>query len=128
MDTNKDTLLKNSCWAAIGHSCAHYLLATYRCDGALKAHKHEELCNHYVAVVMGCDPDDARRHRAGGSTIVWNRIHEHTANLTSYLDQEIGFKVDEQPDLDVLSSAFFDKFHKLAMEAALSATTPKGSQ
>ena len=119
MDNN--TLLKNACRAGVGRSCAHYILANQHCDGALKAHKHDELCRFYVSVVLGCDPDDARQRRRGGSEIIYQRIHDHTSNLTSYMDTEIGFKIGERNDLDVLEPAFFEKFHALALEAALSA-------
>lgn len=106
---------KHACWLFTQHTIVRYLLANTdgRLNGFEKAQRHMELCSFYVAVVRGVEIDLARRRFEDD----YQRVHDVTQQLTSYLDTEIGFPLKGCPDYDRLSTAFFDRFHALAMEA-----------
>ncbi|WP_158547300.1 hypothetical protein, partial [Pseudomonas sp. MWU12-2115] len=95
--------------------CVHYLMsnAKGRRDGAMKAHNHDLLCRHIIAAIRGCDPDLVRRHHEDH----YQAVHDGNQALTSYLDEVIGFPMDERPDYADLTPKFFDKFFELAMRA-----------
>lgn len=107
---------KHACWLALQRECAQYLIANShgRRDGAMKAHWHMELCKFYTSVANGgSDPDYIRREHEE----VYQRVHNHTQQLTDRLDEVIGFPLKERPDYDVMLPRFFEHFHRLALEA-----------
>ena len=107
---------KNACRIHTDFSVARYLMsnADGRQDGAEKAHYHMELCKFYVAAVRGhADPDTVRREYEDD----FQAVHEKTQELTSYLDEAIGFPITGRPDYDTLKPLFFERFHELAMIA-----------
>ena len=107
---------KNACRIHTDFMVARYLMsnADGRQDGAEKAHYHMELCKFYVATIRGHDdPDTVRREHEDD----FQAVHEKTQELTSYLDEVIGFPITGRPDYDTLKPLFFERFHKLAMTA-----------
>jgi len=120
-------LVKNACRVGTSFFIARYLISVARNDGFEKAERHEDLCNFYVALHRGCDPDDARM--TDGGRKMYARIHDHTAQLTSYLDEQIGFESDGRfIDTRKYTPLFFKKFHALAMEAAASTSDSEGEK
>lgn len=91
-----------------------YLIACKNHDGALKAHWHIELCKIVVATIQDVDPDNVF---IGDDKTLFARIHTETKELTDYLDDQIGFPFDRDPDYGRLIPRFFDKFLALAEEA-----------
>ncbi|MGO1603238.1 MULTISPECIES: hypothetical protein [Halomonas] len=47
----------------------------------------------------------------------YQAVHTHTQTLTDYLDEVIGFPLENTPDYDTLVPLFFEQFHRLALEA-----------
>ena len=84
-----------------------------RLDGAEKAHRHMNLCYFYVAVVRGREEDDLEV-QCGDD---FDAVHDKTQDLTSFMDEEIGFPLTGTPDYEKLAPLFFDKFHQLALDA-----------
>jgi hypothetical protein len=85
-----------------------------RQDGAEKAHRHRQLCSFYVALSFEIEEDDV--HKEFETLDAYNEIHEKTSELTSFLDEQIGFPLKGRPDYDKLALLFFNKFHSLSME------------
>jgi DNA-directed RNA polymerase subunit RPC12/RpoP len=94
---------------------SRYLMscAEGRWDGHEKAMRHIELCTTFLAVLYGGARDEVRREHPGE----YEAVHLKTQDLTSYLDEQIGFPIKGQPDYDELVPKFFEKFIKLAREA-----------
>lgn len=118
--------LSHSLWLALEHTIHRYLMscAHERWNGAEKATRHIELCNHYVATFLGGTLEDAMSdHEAA-----WKAVHDGTQALTGYLDEVIGFPLDSRPDYDTLAPKFFAEFHRLAVaELATSGTSTAGA-
>lgn len=110
-----DALVYQACWLAMQHAAGRYLMtnAHGRLDGAEKAMLHIEMCAFYVALVRGVELDSVRRLHEDDFQLV----HDHTQQLTDYLDEVIGFPLNSRPDYDDLTPKFFAKFHELALEA-----------
>jgi hypothetical protein len=108
-------LFKSACRIHTSFMVARYLMANAdgRQDGAEKAQRHLELCQFYVAAIHGTDPEQA----ACDHTEELEAVHEATQELTSYLDEQIGFPLTGRPDYDRLGPMFFERFHALAMAA-----------
>lgn len=110
-------LFMNACRIHTDFAIGRYLMSvtTGRLNGAEKAERHEELCQFYVAAVRGVvDPDMVRRNYEDD----WDRVHTATQELTDYLDEVIGFPLDdEHPDYEVFIPLFFQRFHTLALLA-----------
>ena len=112
----KTDIFKQACKLHTSHMVARYLMsnAEGRWDGAEKALRHIQLCQFYVCVFTGYnDPDTVRRKYE----VEYQAVHSKTQELTDYLDTEIGFPIKGRPDYDTLEPLFFEKFHKLAVEA-----------
>ncbi|MDP3909670.1 MAG: hypothetical protein Q8Q14_04710 [Gemmatimonadales bacterium] len=108
--------LKNAARIATGHDVHRYLIVNTvgRLDGAAKVLHHRRLCEFYVAAHFGLvDPRQAQAERPD----LYERVHSATQALTSYMDQMIGFPIDERPDYDALAPLFFERFHSLALAA-----------
>lgn len=106
---------KHVCWLHTQFNIHRYLMsnADGRLDGAEKAHRHMQLCYFYVAAIRGLEESD-HEVKCGDD---FDAVHDKTADLTSFLDEEIGFPLKGVPDYDKLAPLFFDKFHALAIEA-----------
>lgn len=114
MKTNLANQNRYLLWMLMNFSIYRYLLsnARGRIDGFEKAERHIELSSIFIAAKTFSDTDSAKHHK----DIML--IHDATRKLTDYLDKEIGFPLNEQPeDYDELARKFFDKFIKLAEEA-----------
>ena len=111
------SLFKSACRLAVFHDVHRYLMANTqgRENGAEKALYHQRLCEFYVAVWYGLDdPTRARLEHEDE----YQRVHDETQELTSYLDVIIRFPLDDpHPDYDRLAPLFFDRFHQLAIAA-----------
>ncbi|TXT25146.1 MAG: hypothetical protein FD134_1222 [Gallionellaceae bacterium] len=107
---------KNACRIHTDFMVGRYLMsnADGRQNGAEKAHYHMELCKFYVAVTRGHDDPRTVREEYEEDFEV---VHERTQELTSFLDERIGFPLTGRPDYDTLKPLFFDLFHELAMAA-----------
>lgn len=123
--TQPTDALRNSLWLALDHTMLRYLLSCShgRWDGAEKATRHIELCNHYVATFLGGSLDDAM----GDHEAAWTAVHEATQELTDNLDTAIGFPLDSRPDYETLVPKFFEEFHRLATGALAKWGTPAGA-
>jgi hypothetical protein len=82
-----------------------------RLDGLEKSLRHTELCSFYVGAVHGIHPDLAINYYPGE----FERLHDATQELTSCMDEQIGFPLVGEPDYDRLCPLFFNRFHDLAM-------------
>lgn len=109
-------LFKQACKIHTQHIIVRYLMsnADGRQDGAEKAHRHQELCSFYVAVVRGLDDLDLVRRKCETD---YKAVHSSTQKLTDYLDEAIGFPLEGGPDYAKLAPLFFERFHGLALEA-----------
>jgi hypothetical protein len=110
---------KNACRIHTSFAIARYLMSNAggRPNGAEKALRHRELCQFYVAAVHGvADPELVHREHDA----IYQAVHTATQELTDYLDEVIGFPVEERPDYDKLEPLFFEHFHRLAMTALAS--------
>ncbi len=117
VSVQEQNLFKNACRISTRFLISRYLLSNTdgRLDGAEKATRHQELCEFYVASVLGLPDPDLVRRRSGLGEDLYQAVHEKTQDLTDYLDEVIGFPLKGKPDHDVLEPLFFDKFHELAM-------------
>lgn len=99
-------------WLLMSFDVHRYLMscADGRWDGAEKAQRHQNLCRMYIASVKGCEVDQALMLHYD----YWNAIHEKTQELTSCMDDRIGFPLHGRPDYDKLAPLFFDEFIRLA--------------
>lgn len=114
--------IRHSLWLALDHTIHRYLMscAHGRWDGAEKATRHIQLCNHYVATFLGGTLEDAMSdHEAA-----WKAVHDGTQALTGYMDEVIGFPLETRPDYDVLAPKFFAEFHRLAVAELSAFATP----
>jgi len=113
-------LFKNACRLHTAWTIDRYLMsnAVNRCDPAEKAERHIELCKFYVAAVHGCSPEDAMCDYDED----FDRLHEESQALTSSLNTEIGFPLDQTPDYEALNPKFFERFHEIACRVL---TTPR---
>lgn len=106
--------IKHLLWLHMSFLIHRYLLANTcgRLDGFEKAKRHRELCAIYIASQTGWEVDEADGHDH------FMAIHDHTAKLTDYLDEEIGFSIydEEIYDYDEYSQKFFKRFVELADE------------
>ena len=107
-------LFKNACSIHTRFPIMRYLMsnADGREDGAKKAARHIELCSFYVAVFHGVEPDLV----IGDYPDDFDAVHEATQELTSYLDERIGFPLKGRPDYDLLAPLFFEQFYAIAMK------------
>lgn len=118
MPTEANTLLseqdlfKNACRIHTAWTIDRYLMsnAVNRHDPAEKVERHIELCRFYVAAVRGCFPEDAIRDYEED----FDQLHDESQDLTSSLDTEIGFPLDQTPDYADLNPRFFERFHEIA--------------
>ena len=110
-------LFKNAARIHTHFMVARYLMANAdgRQDGAEKSQRHIELCAFYVAAIHGADPEQV----ICDYTEDFEAVHEATQELTSYLDEQIGFPLTGRPDYDRLGPLFFERFHELAMTALM---------
>jgi len=93
-----------------------------RLDGSEKADQHLRLSYIYVANRVGLvNPDGAFRVEVNNThgKMAWRIVHDATQELTDYMDEVIGFPLEEgvRPDYDELAPKFFDEFIRLADEA-----------
>lgn len=114
MSSLADTWFVRACWLHLQPTIDRYLMsnAEGRWDGAEKAQRHIELCSFYVAIVLDCEPERARRRECA-----YQAVHTATQALTSHLAEAIGFPPQGAPDYDALAPLFFARFHDLAMGA-----------
>lgn len=126
MDTEQR--LKHALYMLMSFPIHRYLMAntTGRLDGAEKADVHLRLSYIYIASQMGIvDPDGATRVMVGAKThddgwvqhgtMAYTYIHDATQELTDYMDEVIGFPIDDtRPDYDTLAPKFFEEFIRLA--------------
>jgi hypothetical protein len=126
MDTEQR--LKHALYMLMSFPIHRYLMANTagRLDGYEKAETHLRLSYIYVASQMGIvDSDGATRVMAGAKThddgwvqhgdMVYTYIHDATQELTDYMDEVIGFPIeDTRPDYDTLAPKFFEEFIRLA--------------
>lgn len=125
---NTEQRLKHTLYMLMSFPIHRYLMANTagREDGSEKASVHVRLTYIYVASRMGIvDPDDAPRVMTKDKThddgwvqygdMVYSKIHDATQELTDYMDEVIGFPVDDsRPDYDTLAPKFFEEFIRLA--------------
>lgn len=106
-------MFKNACRICTEYAVVRYLMsnAEGRENGAEKAEYHIKLCQFYVAFVRGQD-DPATISPYDKD---FKLIHAKTQQLTSYLDDAIGFPLKGTPDYDSLKVLFFERFHELAL-------------
>lgn len=84
-----------------------------RWNGAEKAICHGEICKFYVATILGVElAPDAQDWKDA-----YERVHTATQAVTDNLDESIGFPLDREPDYDALVPVFFDKIHRIALQA-----------
>jgi len=110
-------MFKRACKIQTQHAVFRYLIANTqgRLDGAEKAQRHKELCDFYVAIWKGCDPDLAMRYHRDE----WDAIHTATQEMTNHLDK-IGMPTDHShPKYEDIADRFFDGFHDIAMKLIL---------
>ena len=114
-----EQMFKQACRLHLDHAIHRYLMsnADGRQNGGEKAMYHIELCTFYVAAVRGVD--DLAMVRRGAESLEddFQAVHDCTQELTSYLDEAIGFPLKGRPDYDALAPLFFERFHSLAMQA-----------
>ncbi|HEX7330347.1 MAG TPA: hypothetical protein VF290_02540 [Pyrinomonadaceae bacterium] len=105
-------LFKNACRIYTEWIIDRYLMsnALNRIDPAEKAERHIQLCKFYVAAVRGCSLDNAMSDFEDD----FDRLHDESQELTSSLDTEIGFPLDQTPDYANLNPKFFERFHAIA--------------
>tara|TARA_R110002051_G_scaffold307872_1_gene379137 strand:+ start:55 stop:477 length:423 start_codon:yes stop_codon:yes gene_type:complete len=109
--------LRNACWLGVNFAIARYLMANLqsRLNGVEKADRHRELCNFYVAILTGEDPDRA----ASFQPEIHDAIHRRTqARLTDRLDEAIGFDPNGGSDHLADMRSFFEIFHETAFAVA----------
>jgi len=125
---NTEQRLKHALYMLMSFPIHRYLMANTagRLDGNEKADVHLRLSNIYVASQMGIvDADGAKRVMAGAKTrddgwvqhgtMAYTYIHDATQKLTDYMDEVIGFPIDDtRPDYDALAPKFFEEFIRLA--------------
>jgi len=114
MKANIKSQNRHLLWMLMEFSIGRYLLSNSygRLNGFEKAQTHRELCAIFIASKRLCSID---RAKSDESLML---IHDATQRLTGYMDEEIGFPIDEQPeDYDELARKFFDRFIELAEEA-----------
>ena len=117
----KQKRINHLLWMQMDHYIHRYLMANTegRQDGFEKAHHHMELTKIYLASILFCDKDRTHYVNEPNGMEMFEDIHDHTQELTSYLDTEIGFPLDDtRPDYDTLAPLFFNRFIELADEAA----------
>ncbi len=88
-------------------------------NGALKAHYHVQLCYLYVASIRFCKDYAAGMESvndAWGSNLLYTKIHDRTQKLTDFMDEEIGFPLNSEPNYQELAPKFFKKFIKLVRQ------------
>lgn len=110
-------------WLMMEDHIHRYLMANAegRCDGYAKAMHHIELCKIYVASVRMCEVDNAGREHVDADdwTLLYSVIHDASQDLTSFMDEVIGFPITGRPDYEVLAPKFFKEFVRLADEKML---------
>ena len=125
---NTEQRLKHALYMLMSFPIHRYLMSNTagRESGFEKAEQHLHLSYIYVASQMGIvDPDGATRVMVGKKThengweehgtMAYTYIHDATQELTDYMDEVIGFPVDDpRPDYDTLAPKFFEEFIRLA--------------
>lgn len=108
-------MFKHACWLNVEFAVKRYLMsnAEGRWDGAEKAQRHLEMSYFYVAAVKGVDLERVRLDHHDD----YMAVHDATQEMTSNLDEAIGFPLRGRPDYDDLAPKFFEKFHALALAA-----------
>lgn len=100
------------------HYIARYLMANTkgRESGGEKADNHIILSNIYVCNRAGfISTDSVHRVETTDGKFAYEIIHDATQELTDYLDEVIGFPLDnERPDTFSFIRPFFDEFIRLA--------------
>lgn len=113
--------LETALLTMMDHHIARYLMANTkgRLSSGEKADKHIILSNIYVCNRAGLiDTDGAHRVQTLDGDFAWRIVHDATQELTDYLDEVIGFPLDnERPDTFSFIRPFFDEFIRLADEA-----------
>ena len=107
-------------WMQMEFHVVRYLISNTagRLDGYQKAHHHMKLTEIYLASLLMVDPDDVFRVEEPDGMELQRKVHDHTQELTAYMDDIIGFPIDgENPDYKTLKHKFFKKFIILADEA-----------
>ena len=118
--TYQDKRINHLLWMQMERGIMRYLMSNTegRRDGAEKAHWHIELTHIYMASILFCHKDATHYVREPDGMELFEDIHDHTQELTSYLDTEIGFPLDDRrPDYKTLIPKFFKRFIELADEA-----------
>jgi hypothetical protein len=107
--------LDNALWLLMDHDIARYLIVNTsgRLNGGAKAMHHLKLCTIYIAVQKCCSIEYVEYEFYD----LVQKIHIATTSLTSYMDEKIGFPIDDsRPDYDILEGKFFKEFIILANE------------
>lgn len=121
MNTTDKQRLDTALRTLMDHDIARYLMANTagRHSGYEKATHHVQLCYIYVANRAGfVDPESAIRLHTTDGRMVYTIIHDMSQDLTDYMDEVIGFPIDDpHPDHSVLIPKFFDEFIRLADKA-----------
>lgn len=115
MKTDQD----HAFWLLAQHNVHRYLMANTagRLSGYEKHKNHDQMCRKFIALRRHTEVDSVRSCDA--SEEEWQRVHEATQRLTSHMDTEIGFPIeDTRPDYDRLAPLFAEKFLALAHEAS----------
>jgi len=121
--------VKHMLWLLMDRHVHRYLLVNTvgRENGAEKAEHHLQMSYIYVASRMGTSIDLASRisynwSYKGGTvynSMLYKHIHDSTQELTNYMDEVIGFPLEEgvRPDYNELSIKFFNEFIRIADKA-----------
>jgi hypothetical protein len=116
--------LKRSLWNAAEHKINRHLMSNAhgRWDGAEKGETHRELCRLFISALLDRDIESV-----SSITPEFKAVHEGTQALTAYLDEVIGFPLDDdRPDYEGLAPKFFEHFYTLAQAALAQAKLPDG--
>lgn len=114
--TSTEDRLTHMLWLSMMEDIVKYLLVNTEglLNGSEKADHHRSLCNTYLASVLLVMPRDI--HRDFDSMDMFDFVHTKTQDLTSFLDDEIGFPLYDRniPDYAEYTVLFFNKFIKYA--------------
>ena len=115
--------LKHALWMLMERDIHRYLLVNSegRLDGSEKASRHLNLSYTYVASRTGVSVDEARtlmrKDCISMDSLVYEKIHRETRELTDFMDEKIDFPMQGRPDYDTLAPKFFNEFLWLADRA-----------
>jgi len=129
METENINRVKHMLWLLMDRHVHRYLLVNTvgREDGGEKAEHHLQMSYIYVASRMGTPIDLASRITYNWSSdsgtvynaMLYKHIHDSTQELTGYMDEVIGFPLEEgvRPDYNDLAPKFFNEFIRIADKA-----------